>query len=704
MDVLNLFYLFSFLPLTVFSLIFWGGIKDKKQFGKRPQQLLISILIMIAIGLFALVFYLLPTFWGGEGTAIQLTLFTFLYVIAYFFLENSIHIQRLVRSFFIDKFNARLKPFIISLVALGLTCLATAALFVVLKLGSISKENYFSIQQILIIVYAIGMLAFLLSFNRSLFSFSTEVIRRNQFLNITLICVFICLMGIMLMNGLNQAFPLWLHLISNISYLGRLTGEYFIQRTKNLDRLISKQEAALQNKNELITNVVNSPLEEDASFIRQTVTNEIERARSLLAVPEHSISGVIIYTRDGDLLKVGSAEQIIGVCIPIMRLDTLKLYKNIDQLNGVILRTPFDLHKINTTPRDQLASWGEQILKDLLQSGKEQIIENLPPEARGHQSFIALYPVFEKENLLGLIVCFKNAFNRLFPEEENALNNLVESLKVIFAIIRGKHIQQERNRLQGELEIAKRIQTSILPKTINIPGYECAWNMVTATEVGGDVYDYCPSEFGSYLGIGDASGHGLPAGITALIQLTAFQAIIKAATSFNRALEPFEVYDLVNKVLCEINRNRIGSDKFMTQNYFLLKDSLIRYAGAHLIALVYKKASQSVELLPELANRTAFLGLSEHISSKSSEGEFSLSPGDILLLYTDGIIEAKNNGSEQFGLEKLKEVLLSAANEPAGEIIKQIMEAVTEHARLGDIKKHKGHLADDASLFVLRRL
>src|SRR4030042_2558471 len=267
-----------------------------------------------------------------------------------------------------------------------------------------------------------------------------------------------------------------------------------------------------------------------------------------------------------------------------------------------------------------------------------------------------------------MILVFKDNFDKLFPEEEHALDTVVDNLTVILSIIKGKQIQRERNRLQGELEIAAQIQTSIVPKTIELDGYECFTGMTTASEVGGDVYDYLKTEYGTYLGIGDVSGPGLPSGITALIQLTAFQSALLTASAFEKILAPHELYEIVNMIICEINKNRIGSDKFMTENYFLINDNGFTYAGTHLIGLLYRKNENVVTELSGLANRTAFMGISSSISAIDSEGRFTMAKDDILLLYTDGIIEPKNNYSHQFGMERLKELLLTGAILPLDDI------------------------------------
>ncbi len=171
----------------------------------------------------------------------------------------------------------------------------------------------------------------------------------------------------------------------------------------------------------------------------------------------------------------------------------------------------------------------------------------------------------------------------------------------------GKEILEERNRLEGEMKIAEKIQTSIVPTKISLDGYEISCNMVTATEVGGDTYDFAQNKFGNYFSIADVCGHGVPAGVMALLQIAAFQTAIETSDLLNKEISISELYDLINKILCKLNRDRIGSDKFMTGNLFVEKKGKFTHSGAHEIALLYKKSSKTVKELQECIVKTAFL-------------------------------------------------------------------------------------------------
>ena len=85
----------------------------------------------------------------------------------------------------------------------------------------------------------------------------------------------------------------------------------------------------------------------------------------------------------------------------------------------------------------------------------------------------------------------------------------------------------ERERLEKEMEIATRIQTSILPRDVTVPGLEIAATMRTATEVGGDYYDVIPVEGGCWMGIGDVAGHGLGTGLVMLMMQSGIGALCR---------------------------------------------------------------------------------------------------------------------------------------------------------------------------------
>src|SRR3954471_1354518 len=97
------------------------------------------------------------------------------------------------------------------------------------------------------------------------------------------------------------------------------------------------------------------------------------------------------------------------------------------------------------------------------------------------------------------------------------------------------------------MEIASRIQTSILPRQFEVDGLQIAAQMIPATQVGGDYYDVLPVDGGCWLAIGDVAGHGLTAGLVMLM----IQSIVSALTRQRPDATPAELLSILNEVLFE---------------------------------------------------------------------------------------------------------------------------------------------------------
>lgn len=265
---------------------------------------------------------------------------------------------------------------------------------------------------------------------------------------------------------------------------------------------------------------------------------------------------------------------------------------------------------------------------------------------------------------------------------------------------------KEMTRLESEIKAASRIQNSTLPtRDENIKGYEIAHTLITATEVGGDNYDFRATKNGNWFSIGDVSGHGLEAGIIALIAQSAFNyGVYLFETLVDTDEVPVRMYEYVNKTLFLLNKVRGKSDSFMTMNYFFEKDGVFYGAGAHEIALIYRVETHSVEEIRELSANVLFMGILDNIDAKTSSCSFYLNPEDILFLYTDGLIEAKNKENQQFDLERLKQLLLEYAKLPPEEMKKNIIDDLKKFAQYGDIAANQGAFADDVTLLIIKRI
>ncbi len=204
---------------------------------------------------------------------------------------------------------------------------------------------------------------------------------------------------------------------------------------------------------------------------------------------------------------------------------------------------------------------------------------------------------------------------------------------------------EERARIDQELRTARLIQHSILPKNVPaLPGWQIAPYYQPAREVGGDLYDFLTFEDGQLgLVIGDVSGKGIPAALMMATTQSMLRAAAQATTS------PGEVLARVNELLCV----DMPPNLFVTCFYAILDPATgrIHFANAgH--DLPYKRSSGGV---CELRATGMPLGLMPDMCYE--ENEATLSPGESLLFYSDGLVEAHNTKREMFGSPHLKELL-----------------------------------------------
>jgi len=244
-----------------------------------------------------------------------------------------------------------------------------------------------------------------------------------------------------------------------------------------------------------------------------------------------------------------------------------------------------------------------------------------------------------------------------------------------------------KERLEKELEISARIQTSILPRRLDVPGLEVAARMIPASEVGGDYYDVFPVPGGGILAVGDVAGHGLKSGLVMLMVQSAIAALGREAPEAS----PRRLLTVANAVLYENIRNRLRNDEHVTLTVMRYhRDGRIVYAGAHEDLLVCRAETGKVEAIPTLG---PWVGAMKDISKTVLDEELVLRDGDLLVLYTDGITEARDSSGQQFGIERLTARIEELRHEPVEKIRDDI---------LADVARFASHQEDDVTLLVLR--
>ncbi|MBN2078186.1 MAG: SpoIIE family protein phosphatase [Spirochaetes bacterium] len=257
-----------------------------------------------------------------------------------------------------------------------------------------------------------------------------------------------------------------------------------------------------------------------------------------------------------------------------------------------------------------------------------------------------------------------------------------------------EHLREARDELWGEMELAKRIQTVLLPACPGIEGYDLAVRMEPAAHVGGDYYDVIKGAAADWVVIGDVSGHGMTAGLVMMMAQTAIHATLK----INPGIDPLGLLEAVNGVIYQ-NTRRFSEEKFMTLTAIAVgRDGEMRYAGLHEDILVYRAARDSVEVLE---TDGIWIGMIQDIRGRVTGARLRLEPGDVMLLHTDGVVNAWARGSvagnrslerDSFGQRRLVGALERRGGESASAVLTEIMELLEDYRR-----------EDDATLLVIRR-
>ncbi|MGD2125132.1 MAG: PP2C family protein-serine/threonine phosphatase [Desulfobacteraceae bacterium] len=248
-------------------------------------------------------------------------------------------------------------------------------------------------------------------------------------------------------------------------------------------------------------------------------------------------------------------------------------------------------------------------------------------------------------------------------------------------------LRNARDALWSEIELAKRIQTALLPDKELLKGFEIAAMMVPAKQVGGDYYDIVETpNGGKWVTIGDVSGHGIDSGLIMMMAQTSILSMINSSLN----VKPSEVLAQVNKVMRE-NISRLGSEHYMTMMAIHLSDSQMTVAGKHQDVIIHRSFMNKTEVVP---TDGTWLGISDEIRDYLKDATIKIGADDIVLLFTDGITEATNKDGAMYGQERLEQALNRYADLPVGKLVDRIIE---------EVKAFQEEQLDDMTLVAIKK-
>ena len=254
-----------------------------------------------------------------------------------------------------------------------------------------------------------------------------------------------------------------------------------------------------------------------------------------------------------------------------------------------------------------------------------------------------------------------------------------------------QRLEAENMRMSAELDVAEKLQKMVLPSDSELKAIEAldiTGFMAPADEVGGDYYDVQVHEGRIKIGIGDVTGHGLESGVLMLMVQTAVETLL---TTDIQNPETFLI--LLNRAIYK-NVQRMGIDKNLTLSLLDYEAGRVSLTGQHEEILVVRQGGQ-VERI-DTYDLGFSVGVVADIAEFVSHQEIQLQKGDGIVLYTDGITEARNLEKTLYGLERLCEIISHNWHHSARAI---------QQAIIVDVRQHIGtqKVYDDITLLVLKQ-
>jgi sigma-B regulation protein RsbU (phosphoserine phosphatase) len=287
-----------------------------------------------------------------------------------------------------------------------------------------------------------------------------------------------------------------------------------------------------------------------------------------------------------------------------------------------------------------------------------------------------IVPLIADGRSIGALVADMRQPRKLHDDEMRFLQLMANQAALAIEKARLHREEIQRHRLEEELAVARQIQLSILPAAApTVPGWEIATRYEAARQVGGDFYDFFwvqrPQEGNRQFGmvIADVTGKGVPAALFMAMSRTTIRNVAISDRSPAAALEK------ANELLLEDSE----TDLFLTAFYGLLNTETgeLTYCNAgHNPPLCYRPGKQTFAALD---SDGIALGVLPEITLPGHR--LTMEIGDLLILYTDGVTEAINPEMQEFGEERLREVISAKAKASPQEIVDAVAEAVSTFAR-----------------------
>jgi sigma-B regulation protein RsbU (phosphoserine phosphatase) len=354
-------------------------------------------------------------------------------------------------------------------------------------------------------------------------------------------------------------------------------------------------------------------------------------------------------------------------------LSDLLPYRLDAQLTGWMLKNKSPL-LINDFERDNRFKF--VVASQRTESNKSFLINNL-----------LSVPIQIKGKMIGLMTVFNKRAGSDFTSDDQRLLSIIAAQSA--HVIENARLYQEEQtllHLQEEMRLAYEIQSDLLPKSQPaIKGYQIAGKSIPAKDVGGDYYDFIAIDDNRLaFCVGDISGKGIPAALL----MANLQATLRGQTALDKSCKDSVTF--TNNMLY----HSTAPNKFATLFYGILNSSTheITYCNAGHNDQYLITIDQNII---KLTIGGIVVGIMPEIPFE--EASVNINPGEMVVLYSDGITEAMNSNEEEFDTDRLTNILIKNRGESAEKIIEIILNEVDNFA---------GNVApmDDKTIVVIKRV
>ena len=316
---------------------------------------------------------------------------------------------------------------------------------------------------------------------------------------------------------------------------------------------------------------------------------------------------------------------------------------------------------------DQMLSRGKGIVGYIIRSGSSLVVPNVHKDERyierreGTRSEIGV-PIFRHDRAIGALNLESDKFGAYDETDLEVLQFFADAAAIALenAMLHQQILRKEL--LEKQLQFAKEVQTRLLPMSDpSIHGYDIAAICIPAEEIGGDYYDYLQINEGHLgLAVADVSGHG----ITSALAMTAFRGLLRMSSQVK--IEPAGIAHKINHLIPQF----VGDSHFITMTYGILNPdtgemTFVRCGHPSPILLHQDGKTETLT-----SNGPAFgvYGQAEYINESKS-----LTPGDILVIYTDGVVEIEDPEGKVYSIERLMDFIFKHRDLPSRGLIGRII-------------------------------